>query len=1222
MSEVWTKWQGHVIDGTFPLHRYLGGSDHSGVFRVELAGREPPEVAIKLVPVTTALGEAYLEHWDTAAGLDHPHLIRILQTGRWELDGLPFVYCVMEYSDQNLAQLLEHRAMSEAEAREMLPPMLGALSFLHNRNLVQGQLKPSNVLVVGDQVKLASDTICRVSEVPGGVNTVSIYDPPESGDGRSAAGDIWALGVTLFEAVTRSPSLALDVRRGGVVLPPDFSPSFREVVSSCLSRRPFDRPKLSEIEARIRGTGEWDAVAESGGSVSGVVVAAGGGNEGAEAASDAVAQVGAASESAGEVAASSAVGAPVGEVAEDAGAPVGEVAKSAAEVAASDGVAVAEAAEAGVPGRESAREVAASAGEPAVGEAALDSLEGVRSTSETASIADEYVQEPTATKFETSVASAAAQEVTAVPELAALEDIQAPKAPAGSSSSTLEASAEIEEFFAPLDETDEIVGVVRPIGVMVGIVPGPSAKGASGGASSAPNATPAPPGKTAQSATVSGPASAAARAPVSPATSATGTHRAPTGASASTSASGTYRAPAGSAGGADRAGASHATSASGTYRSPVSPSTAASGTYRSPVSPSTSASGTYRSPVSPSTSASGTYRAPANPSTSASGTYRSPVAPGPATRVPGPAGHPTPAPGGAPNAGAHSAAPGQPARPVAPAAPAPARPVSTSTSGTYRSPVGPAGPGTSTSGTYRAPVAPVGLSGGAGRAAAGPSTSASGTYRAPVAPVGLSGGAGRTAAGASASASGTYRAPIAPVGLSGGAGRATAGPSTSVSGTYRAPVNPSTSASGIYRSPVAPGPATRVPGPAGRPTPIPGGAPGQPTRPASTSNSGIFRAPVAPAAAPATAASGSPASLFKTAPSATARAASVATPELAKAAAKSSSPTQRQWTSSEQITVRLPTSEPAVLQRIIGQPVTVVPATVNPLEAEEMGAQGAPGESQADETVFDQNAGRASTSQRYLILLILVAAVIVPLCWAGLGAFRPEHDKPPAAPVPQAAPHHSAAAPAPVVRASQPDPAVESDAPAGTMQPGDAAVPANSAASVTHSGTPGNTDAPRMSGSAVGRPGIPGRTNPAAPGGARAPGGVGAAAAAGASASAARAADYSRGAGSSDTTNMTASSGGSASPAGDHEEFPEVPLQIRKSIRGHVKVSVRVIIDQGGSVFAALVDTPGPSHYFERVAIEAAKKWTFPPADSSTRLKLVKFDFTRDGTTGQVEELQ
>jgi len=43
-------------------------------------------------------------------------------------------------------------------------PTLNALAFLHDRKLVQGRLKPSNILVVGDEVKLASDTIRPVGE--------------------------------------------------------------------------------------------------------------------------------------------------------------------------------------------------------------------------------------------------------------------------------------------------------------------------------------------------------------------------------------------------------------------------------------------------------------------------------------------------------------------------------------------------------------------------------------------------------------------------------------------------------------------------------------------------------------------------------------------------------------------------------------------------------------------------------------------------------------------------------------------------------------------------------------------------------------------------------------------------------------------------------------------------------------------------------------------------
>ena len=95
-----------------------------------------------------------------------------------------------------------------------------------------------------------------------------------------------------------------------------------------------------------------------------------------------------------------------------------------------------------------------------------------------------------------------------------------------------------------------------------------------------------------------------------------------------------------------------------------------------------------------------------------------------------------------------------------------------------------------------------------------------------------------------------------------------------------------------------------------------------------------------------------------------------------------------------------------------------------------------------------------------------------------------------------------------------------------------------------------------------------------------------------------------------------------------HEEIPEVLPRARRSIHGHVRVSVRVIVDKEGAVFAALVDDPGPSRYFEQVALEAAKKWTFPPADAQgpgaqdRRLELLRFDFTREGATGRAEPIK
>ena len=168
----------------------------------------------------------------------------------------------MEYADQTLAQLLLHRALTDDEAREMLLPTLDALAFLHGRNLVQGQLKPANILVVGDQLKLASDTIRRVTEGTMSANTPTVYDPPEARHGSSStADDIWALGVSLFEALTRRPPSGLGEPREAVVLPADFSPAFRDVVARCLSPSPQDRPSVTELVAWARGRSAGSAPA-------------------------------------------------------------------------------------------------------------------------------------------------------------------------------------------------------------------------------------------------------------------------------------------------------------------------------------------------------------------------------------------------------------------------------------------------------------------------------------------------------------------------------------------------------------------------------------------------------------------------------------------------------------------------------------------------------------------------------------------------------------------------------------------------------------------------------------------------------------------------------------------------------------------------------------------------------------------------------------------------
>jgi len=256
MSDVWTRWEGHVIDGTFPLLRSLGASDHSGVFLTEARSGEASKAALKLVPVIPSLVDAQLSHWRVAAGLSHPRLIRLYETGRCQLGEQHFLFLVMEYAEQNLAEVLPHRALTVDEAREMLLAALDPLAFLHGQQRVQGQLKPSNILVIGDQLKLASDTIRPASEATANISMPSLYDAPE-GEREifSTASDVWALGVTLAEALTQQPPSWTDARRTSVVLPADFPAAFAEVVRRCLSPDPKTRPSVAALMSWARDPG-------------------------------------------------------------------------------------------------------------------------------------------------------------------------------------------------------------------------------------------------------------------------------------------------------------------------------------------------------------------------------------------------------------------------------------------------------------------------------------------------------------------------------------------------------------------------------------------------------------------------------------------------------------------------------------------------------------------------------------------------------------------------------------------------------------------------------------------------------------------------------------------------------------------------------------------------------------------------------------------------------
>jgi TonB family protein len=259
-TEIWTKWESQVVNGVFPLRRFLGRSNHSVVFLTECRAQNLPNAAIKLIPEDPEQAGTQLARWHAAGNLSHPHVMRLLDSGRCKLGGHPFLFVVTEYAEQNLAQLLPHRGLTTAEAREMLMPALDALAFLHGRGLVHGQLQPHNLLVVNDQLKLSSDGIRPPGEPRFSVPKPSPYDAPEAKNGAmSFAGDVWGLGATLVEALTQIPPGPHDGAEPR--LPSTLPVEFADLVRRCLSTDAANRPTIRDLKDQLKPPPETHAAA-------------------------------------------------------------------------------------------------------------------------------------------------------------------------------------------------------------------------------------------------------------------------------------------------------------------------------------------------------------------------------------------------------------------------------------------------------------------------------------------------------------------------------------------------------------------------------------------------------------------------------------------------------------------------------------------------------------------------------------------------------------------------------------------------------------------------------------------------------------------------------------------------------------------------------------------------------------------------------------------------
>jgi len=157
------------------------------------------------------VSERFTREAQALARLDHPGIVRVFDSG---LDG-DRAYLVMELVEgEPLSKRMAARPAGRAGLVRVLEKVARAVHHAHEKGVIHRDLKPDNILVCGDEPKVADFGLARLAESSpaltrsGAVVGTPMYMAPEQVDGGrevTVRTDVHALGVLLYEILTGRP---------------------------------------------------------------------------------------------------------------------------------------------------------------------------------------------------------------------------------------------------------------------------------------------------------------------------------------------------------------------------------------------------------------------------------------------------------------------------------------------------------------------------------------------------------------------------------------------------------------------------------------------------------------------------------------------------------------------------------------------------------------------------------------------------------------------------------------------------------------------------------------------------------------------------------------------------------------------------------------------------------------------------------------------------------
>ncbi len=252
-----------LLAGRYRLVSLLETGGMAEIWRAEDELLDRP-VAVKLptgpqVVWREARMAAKLSHPGIAAVHDYREAVRP--------DGTVVPFVVMELlTGESVAARVDRELVGWAETARVGAAVADALAAAHASGVVHRDIKPGNVMLTPNGVKILDFGISVAAGEPDDDDTgatfgTPAYVAPERLDGMPAepATDVYGVGVLLFEMVTGDPpypvatweELAAARVTGPSEMPESLPADFRDVVNRCLDADPARRPTAARLRADL-----------------------------------------------------------------------------------------------------------------------------------------------------------------------------------------------------------------------------------------------------------------------------------------------------------------------------------------------------------------------------------------------------------------------------------------------------------------------------------------------------------------------------------------------------------------------------------------------------------------------------------------------------------------------------------------------------------------------------------------------------------------------------------------------------------------------------------------------------------------------------------------------------------------------------------------------------------------------------------------------------------